>query len=295
LCSLFWVSAGLSIVHPHDELIYDAIDDGNFLTIKRAHITSAVGTTITIYSSTTGKETIQSDALIFATGWSPPYTGPNGPLFPPSLALDLELPIPLASEPNDHKTHWAALEAAAKAKIYSKLPLLEHPPDNLNLHLKPERKTSYSHHFRTFVPPNAAARGDRNIVFLSSIHVSSLGVHSYLAALWSYAYLEDKLPPASKAPIAGLLKDRDAMEKDIAWTDTYFRLKSLNLIQDVALSAFETREVLDRLLLDLGIRCDRKAMMVPEGVWFRGWRMFFAEWFSSYGTEEYKGVLEEYL
>jgi hypothetical protein len=103
------------------------------------------------------------------------------------------------------------------------------------------------------------------------------------------------LPLASKAPIAGLLKDRDAMEKDIAWTDTYFRLKSLNLIQDVALSAFETREVLDRLLLDLGIRCDRKAMMVPEGVWFREWKMFFVEWFSNYGTEEYRGVLEEYL
>jgi hypothetical protein len=122
-----------------------------------------------------------------------------------------------------------------------------------------------------------------------------LGIHSYLAALWSYAYLEDKLPPGSKAPIAGLLRDRDAMEKDIAWTDTYFRLKSLDLIQDVALSAFETREVLDRLLLDLGIRCDRKAMMVPEGVWFREWRMFFAECFSSYGTEEYRGVLGEYL
>jgi hypothetical protein len=64
---------------------------------------------------------------------------------------------------------------------------------NLNLHLKPARQTSYAHHFRTLVPPNAAARGDRNIVFLSSIHVASPGIHSYLAALWSYAYLEDKL------------------------------------------------------------------------------------------------------
>jgi len=246
-------------------------------------------------SSVTGKETIQSDALILATGWSPPYTGPNGPIFSPALALDLELSIPLASEPKDHKAHWATLEDADKAEVYSKLPLLEYPPDNLNLQLKPARRTLYAHHFRTLVSPNAAARGDRNIVFLSSIYVASLGIHSYLAGLWSYAYLEDKLPPASKAPIGGLLRDTDAMEKDIVWTDTYFRIKSLNLLEDVALSAFETREVLDRLLLDLGIRCDRKAMMVPEGVWFREWKKFFAEWFSSYGTEEYRSILGEYL
>jgi hypothetical protein len=80
------------------------------------------------------------------------------------------------------------------------------------------------------------------------------------------------------------------MEEDIAWTDTYFRIKSLNLTEDVGLSAFETREVLDRLLLDLGFRSDRKAMMVPEGVWLRGRKKLFAEWFSSYGTEEYTGV-----
>lgn len=61
------------------------------------------------------------------------------------------------------------------------------------------------------------------------------------------------------------------------------------------MSAFETREVLDRLLLDLGFRSDRKAMMVPEGVWLRGRKKLFAEWFSSYGTEEYRGVLGEYL
>jgi hypothetical protein len=95
--------------------------------------------------------------------------------------------------------------------------------------------------------------------------------------------------------MAGLLRDRDSMEKDIEWTDTYFCIKSLSLLEDVALSAFETREVLDRLLLDLGSRYDRKAMMVPEGVWFREWKKFFAEWFSSYGTEEYRGVLDEYL
>jgi hypothetical protein len=100
-------------VHPHDKLIYNAINDGEFLAIKRAHITSVVGTTITIYSSTTGEETIQSDALIFATG--PPYTGPNGPIFSPAFALDLELSMPLVSEPKDHKTHWAALENAATA------------------------------------------------------------------------------------------------------------------------------------------------------------------------------------
>jgi hypothetical protein len=126
LHSLFWISAGLSIVHPHDKLIYNAINDGEFLSIKRPYITSAVSTTIKIYSSTTGEETTQSDALIFATG--PPYTGPNGPIFSPALALDPELQIPLASEPKDHKTHWAALEDSAKAKIYRKLPLLEHPP-----------------------------------------------------------------------------------------------------------------------------------------------------------------------
>jgi hypothetical protein len=85
--SIFWLSAGFSLSHSHDEKIWDLIDGGELLTISRTHIVSTVDKTLTFADGTT----LSSDALVLATGWFHPYRA----LFSPELAADLELPIPL--------------------------------------------------------------------------------------------------------------------------------------------------------------------------------------------------------
>lgn len=92
--------------HPHDEKIWEAIDDGKHLTIARTSKVSAIGKILTLKDGTT----ISSDALVLVTGWKSPWTS----LFPPELAEDLEMRVPLAFESASHKEHWAPVEKAAK-------------------------------------------------------------------------------------------------------------------------------------------------------------------------------------
>jgi dimethylaniline monooxygenase (N-oxide forming) len=283
---MFWIPAGLSGSHLDDEVIWDLIDDGTFLSISRTTIVSAVDRTITLSNGTTAP----SDVIILATGWTHPYTS----LFPPELAIDLELAVPIASEPTAHKEHWADLDAAAKTKLFQHYPILEHPPEKFNLHLKPARTLSHLHHFRFLVPPGPAARGDRNIIFMGNIHVGSMPILAQVSAVWAYAYLENNLPSPSHAPLADLLDDQPAMERNTAWMTMFFRMRYLDLFEGYAICTMESRNVIDQLLLDLGVRPDRHGRFVQGGV-LVGLRRWWTEWFTSYKSEEYGGVLQEYL
>lgn len=283
---MFWLPAGFANSHPHDEKIWDIIDDGKHLTISRTSIVSAVDKTLILKDGTS----ISSDAIILATGWKSPWAE----LFPLKLAEELELPVPLTSESIEHKEHWASLDAAAKEQLHKIHSFITKPPEHIPLHYLPKPTTTFSHHFRSIAPPGAAARGDRNIVFLGYLHTGMQAIHAQACSIWSYAYLEGFLPPKDQAPLATLLDDRIKMERDTAWIDMWFRTRYLGIWDGIFLATFETREVVDRILLDLGIRPDRKGMFVKKG-WFYGWRCFFAEWFTSYGSSEYAGILDEYL
>lgn len=85
------------------------------------------------------------------------------------------------------------------------------------------------------------------------------------------------------------------MEKDTVWTETYFRIRYLDLIEGVALSPFETRDVIDRLLMDLGIKPNRLGMRLGEGLWLETCRKWCREMFGNYTSEVYNGIVEEYL
>lgn len=287
--SMLWISAGMSMSHPHDELIYDLVDEGNLLKISRASITSAKDKVLTLSNGTT----IESDALVLATGWVHPlYT--TTPLFPPDLALKLELPVPLSTEPVSHASHWASLESAAVDKVHSLYPYSREPPKHLNLVTRPASELSHIHHFRCLVPPGPAAENDRNIVFLGNVHTGASHVHAVACSLWSFAYLEGVFPKGKDARLSQILTDKDYMEKQIAWEQSYFRVRYLNIFEGVTVGAFETREMIDKLLEDLGIRSDRHAMLVDKNSWFGGWRAWFSEYFGNYASNEYAGVVDEF-
>lgn len=284
--SLFWLPAGFSSSHPHDEKIWEAIDDGENLSVMRTAIVSAADRTLTLKDGTS----LSSDVLILATGWKSPWAD----LFSVELAEELELPVPLDAESTEHKDHWASLEATAKEQVQKLHPFITKPPAHFPLHYISKRNTTLTHHFRNIVPPSLAAAGNRNIVFLGYLHTSMQAIHAQACSIWSYAYMEDFLPPKDKAPLAMLLKNQTDMEKNTAWMTMWFLTRYLGLFDGIFLATFESRELVDRILLDLGIRPDRKGMLVKNG-WFYGSRHFFAEWLSSYGSSEYAGILDEYL
>lgn len=82
------------------------------------------------------------------------------------------------------------------------------------------------------------------------------------------------------------------MDADIATSNAYFKLRYLDLL-DVPLSVFEMREVIDRLLLDLGLRADRKGRTVERDAWW-GWKAWLKEWFEPYEPNDYRGIVEEF-
>jgi dimethylaniline monooxygenase (N-oxide forming) len=187
-----------------------------------------------------------------------------------------------------------SLDAASKGQLHKTNPFITKPPKHIPLHYLLKPTTTFSHHFRSIAPPGPAARGDRSIVFLGYLHTGMQAIHAQARSIWSYAYMEGFLPPKDTAPLASLLDDKTEVEREFAWIDRWFRTRYLGIWDGIFLATFETREVVDRILLDLGIRSDRKGMLVKRRR-FYGWRCFFAECFTSYGSSEYARILYEYL
>jgi len=228
--------------------------------------------------------TVESDAVIFATGWQMGYMA----LFDPTLAPELGLQMSVDLQPRDYRQNWEGLDQAAEEKVFSQYPLFKDPPAYLNLDTRQPRNTTPLRHFRLMVPPALAARHDRSIVFLGNLVTGQVTTYAEVCALWSVAYMEDMLPPG---PFNALLDDRKAMEHDIAATNAYFKIRYLNAIE-IPLSIFEMREVIDQILLDLGLRADRHGMKASNG-WF-GWKAWLAEWFTPYEPKHYKGFIREF-
>jgi hypothetical protein len=90
-----------------------------------------------------------------------------------------------------------------------------------------------------------------------------------------------------------LLDDRKAMERDVAATNAYFKLRYVDFLE-IPLAIFEMREVIDRLLVDLGLRADRHGMKAENGGWW-GWRAWVKEWFTPYVPADYRGIVGEFV
>ncbi|PMD38815.1 FAD/NAD(P)-binding domain-containing protein [Hyaloscypha variabilis F] len=257
------------------------IEEGDGIKISHTHISSMNGRTLHLANN----EAIAADAVIFGTGWKHPY-----PLmFSPSLSPDLGIPSPPSSQSLPYREHWSALDTAAEQEILTQYPILAHPPQNLNLHLKPAAQCA--RFFRFMVPPTLAAQNDHTIIFLGNLHAQSTPLFSEICALWAVAYLEDLFP--ANSPINDLLKDRAAMEREAARSNAWARKRHLSLAV-VPMVTFEMREVIDLLLRDLGVEPERHRMKMKGFGWW-GWKGWCREWFTGYSPVHYRGVLEQFL
>ena len=234
---------------------------------------SAKGRSVTLYTG----ETVFTDAIVFCTGWQ--LSAP--PLFSPSLCHELGLPTDPTAIPDDEKKHWSALDTAAENNIDQLYPMLKNPP---KLHM-PTDTASPFRLFRSLIPSKLAARSDNSILFLGNYANGRVQLSAEIYSLWGIAYLEGLLPDSTKATLA----DATALEKDIAHIEAYRRKRYLNAFP-FRLSIFESSEYDDRLMLDLGLRADRKRMRMPSGWrdWF-GWKSWKAEWTESYWRKIMRG------
>lgn len=215
--------------------------------------------------------------LVTAAKWS--WT-PNIDIRPASLHA--EFGIPSSNYTKDQKEYWRKLDNDADKVILEKFPMLKNSPG------KPERVVKSGD---TLINPDgilpehvpaeeqfrlyrfiAPANGDRSIAFQGYVANLINHVRNEVAALWIYAYLNDKLDI-----------DPKTIHQETARETRYWALRYPmgfgNRFPDFV---FEQIPYFDQLLQDLGISCRRKA------TWFK-------EIFEPYAQAEYRGVVGEWL
>ena len=138
------------------------------------------------------------------------------------------------------------------------------------------------------VPPNLAAKGDNSVVFIGNWANGSVQLSGEIHSIWAVAYLEGLLPASTNA----VLRNQEAMEEDIALNEA-FRKKRYLEAYPFRISLFESPEVDNHIVEDLGLRSDRKRMKIGNS-WF-GWKAWKEEWFAPYSEKDYAGIVEEFL
>jgi dimethylaniline monooxygenase (N-oxide forming) len=276
---MFWFVPGATVTHPRDLETLEIVDEGKLIHVNRAHPTSAKGRFLTL---STG-ETIATDAIVWCTGWMIS----NLFLFEPALADEVGLPLLPHCLPEESAKYWEPLDKAAEDRLVELYPVFKNPPEDLksNLPISPFRL------FRFVVSPKLTARGDNSLVILGNYANGRVQTTAEIISLWSVAYLEDLLPPSTKAQ----LQDLDGMNKDIAHVWAYGRTRFLGF-NPYRLAIFEGPEFDDQYMQDLGLRADRKRMRMPTG--WRGWfglKAWYAEWFGGYYAADYKGIVQEFM
>jgi hypothetical protein len=277
---MFWFVPGGTITHDRDLETLRLVDEEKLIRVNRAHLVSAKGRSIALDTG----ETVETDAIIWCTGWQLA----NFTLCTPDLANELGLPVLLNKLPEKEKKYFEALDSEAENRMLDLYPILKSPPTNLKRH---DFGISSFRLFRFFIPPKLAARGDNSLVVIGNYANGRVQTTAEIVTLFAVAYLEDILPPHTKA----LLLDFDAMNKDIAHVDAHRRKRYLNFAP-YRLSIFESSEFDDQLMNDLGLRADRKRLRTPGG--WRGWfglKAWYREWFEGYFASDYKGIVQEFM
>lgn len=280
MISFFWHIPGGTITHDRDLETLKLVDEEKLIHVNRAHIVSAQGCSITLDTGAT----VPADVIVWCTGWVLSHFN----LCSPSLANEIGLPFMREELPEKENDYWKILDSAAEQRILQLNPILKNPPSS---HRRRTFEVTPYRLFRFIVPPKLAARGDNSLVILGNYGNGRVQITAEIASLFAVAYLEDLLPPATRAT----LRDLETMNRDIAHVDAYRRTRYLNWAP-YRLSIFETAEFLDQLMADLGLRADRKRMRMPGG--WRGWfgvKAWVAEWFEGYVASDYKGMVQEFL
>jgi hypothetical protein len=282
LNSMFWLTSGLSIAHDNDQTFMDIVNEGKLVQVSRASIITVSKDTISLSNNTT----IPSDATIFATGWHP---GINS-LFDLSLAAELGLPVPVSQRCKESSQYWNILNAAADKKVLDLYPLLRNPPKSVKIREQPLTPLIM---FRNMIPTSLAARQDRSIAFLGNLYNSQNTTLAEVSALWSVAYLEGLMPDNE------LLGNKMRMDQDIALTNA-FMLRRYPGRKNEPIAMMEVKDWTDLMLRELGLRTDRKTVVLERASEGRSWLGFglkalLKEWFEPCVPADYKGIVQEFL
>ena len=95
------------------------MDDGTLIHIFRESIVSMSEKSIYISDG----QTIEADAIVFVTGWSPTYSA----IFDKKTAAELGLPIALSEEDPVEASYWRELQVAADKTVLDLYPVLRDP------------------------------------------------------------------------------------------------------------------------------------------------------------------------
>jgi hypothetical protein len=259
--SPFWIASSLSILN-YPTNFFDLVRNGSI----KIHITDITRLSPRAVHLSDG-QTIPTTALICSTGWR---ATPNVQFLPEGI--DAALGLPWSRDPLDEK-----LVAKADAEILQRFPKLQDQPV-FNSKYKPltdEAEASAPHPLRLyrFMIPCALAE-ERSIAFMGTTLTISTTLIAQTQALWIAAYFARRLP---SFPSEGDLEWSTAVHTQFCkWRYAGgFGRRNPDFV-------FDAVPYIDTLLNDLGIRPYRKAGFVDEV-------------FGSYGPEDYRGLIAEWL
>ena len=134
---------------------------------------------------TNGGQT-ETDAICAITGWQ---IVPKIKFIPDGI--DADLGVPSSSYTVDQEKFWAGMDMKADQEILSRFPYLRNPPEAklpLTQTVTPFRL------YRGIASPTLTAQGDHSLTFMKMVHCTANLILAETQALWSFAYLNDKLP-----------------------------------------------------------------------------------------------------
>ncbi|CAN9117171.1 unnamed protein product [Alternaria alternata] len=215
-------------------------------------------------------QVLETDAVVCATGWQKGYTFRFEPR---ELEKELGLPTTLPPTPEEE-----ALIQRSEETLYTKFPYLKerdtsrvyHPNHSLRHAQQPTTDTQPYRLHRFMVPPKAIA--DRNIAFAGAVHCLGTFPNAYIQSLWITAYLDGTLSIPSSPT--------QTLEETYRNTQYCVLRGAMSYGHTLPDLVFDTLPYFDTLLKDMGLQERRKGGGVRECV-------------SSYGPEDYRGLLED--
>ena len=191
--------------------------------------------------------TLTLDVLVYCTGWTP-----LSPLYAPSMASELGLPVPIADADPATECRWKELEDLKDTEILSRFPTLAHPPAYRKS--KPTHTPFRLH--RAMVPLDDIS--DHSVVFLGKMVVGNNFRAAEVQALWAVAYLDENLHDPTFGPGHRKGERRARLEEDIAKTVAWCRRRYLNKGELGSWFYFDMVDYTDMLLAELGLSSHKR-------------------------------------
>lgn len=212
---------------------------------------------------------LNSQGLVAITGWKLQprikYT-PQG--------IDATLGIPSTDYSPVETEFWRQLDKAADVEIVNRFPYLANPP---NAKLPFRQAVTPFRLYRGIASPGLTVQGDRSFVMMKMVHSTSNLIIAETQALWSFAYLNNKLKI-----------NPDTVYHNTALTSRFGRWRyPWGFSTWYPEFVYDAVPYADMLLSDLGLERRRKRWG-KDGSLLR-------EWFEGYTIHDYKGLTREWM